>query len=145
MRCLIQRVSEAEVKVGGESIGRIGPGALVFVCAMTSDTEMKSEILANKLVKLRIFKDDAGKMNKSLSDVGGEALIVSQFTLGADTSRGNRPGFSNTAPPEIGKLLYEHFCELVREQGITVATGEFGADMQVSLVNDGPVTIWLEN
>ena len=104
----------------------------------------KAQQLAKKVANLRIFSDDAGKMNKSLLDVGGDALIVSQFTLAADTSRGNRPGFSAAAHPDLGKALYQDFCRHVGDFGITVATGEFGADMKVTLTNDGPVTIWLE-
>lgn len=143
MRALIQRVSDADVSVGGESRGRIGPGLVVLVCAMRGDTEAESAWLARKAVNLRIFRDDEGRMNRSLIDVGGEALVVSQFTLAAET-KGNRPGFSTAAAPEDGERLYEHFAEAVRGHGVTVATGVFGADMAVSLVNDGPVTIWLD-
>ncbi len=144
MRALIQRVSAARVDVGGALIGQTGPGLLILVCAMQGDTEAEAEALAAKIAKLRIFKDDAGKMNRSLLDVGGGALVVSQFTLAADTSRGNRPGFSSAAAPTDGEALYLHFAEALRALGPVVETGQFGADMAVSLVNDGPVTIWLD-
>lgn len=142
MRALIQRVSEARVIVDGAVTGQIGPGLLVLVCAMAGDAEKESAWLARKVVNLRIFKDEAGRMNRSLLDSGGAALIVSQFTLAAET-KGNRPGFSTAAPPEEGKRLYEHFSVEVAGHGVTVSNGIFGADMKVSLVNDGPVTIWL--
>ena len=144
MRALIQRVSEAAVRVDGETLGEIGPGLLVLVCAMQGDAQTNAQALAAKVAKLRIFKDDAGKMNRALTDIGGQALVVSQFTLAADTSRGNRPGFSTAAAPAEGDRLYEYFAEQLRGQGIEVAQGRFGADMKVSLVNDGPVTIWME-
>ena len=144
MRCLIQRVSSADVKVDGETVGEIGPGLLILVCAMQGDEEAQAAQLAKKAVALRIFADENGKMNRSLLDMGGEALVVSQFTLAADTSRGNRPGFSSAAPPAEGEALYERFADLVAEQGINVAKGRFGADMKVTLTNDGPITIWLE-
>ena len=143
MRALIQRVSEARVTIDGRVAGEIGPGLLVLVCAMQNDAEGQSLWLARKIVNLRIFRDMAGKMNKSLLDVGGSVLVVSQFTLAAET-KGNRPGFSTAAPPDLGRKLYEHFSEQLRGHGLTVANGEFGADMKVSLVNDGPVTIWLD-
>ncbi|WP_133485868.1 D-aminoacyl-tRNA deacylase [Aliiroseovarius marinus] len=144
MRALIQRVSEATVRVDGEVIGEIGPGLLVLVCAMEGDAEANADTLAAKISKLRIFKDDADKMNRSLLDTGGAALVVSQFTLAADTSRGNRPGFSTAARPDEGERLYDYFADQLRGHGIEVAQGRFGADMKVSLVNDGPVTIWME-
>ena len=144
MRCLIQRVSSADVKVDGETLGKIGPGLMILVCAMQGDDEAKAAQLAKKVTALRIFADENGKMNRSLIDCGGEALVISQFTLAADTSRGNRPGFSSAAPPAEGEALYERFADLVAEYGVTVAKGRFGADMKVSLANDGPVTIWLE-
>jgi D-tyrosyl-tRNA(Tyr) deacylase len=144
MRCLIQRVSQARVEIAGVLVGAIDRGLLIFVCAMQDDSEEAARQLARKCVNLRIFADEAGKMNRSLVDIGGQALVVSQFTLAADTSRGNRPGFSAAAPPDVGEALYERFCALVNEHGITVATGRFGADMAVHLVNDGPVTIWIE-
>ena len=143
MRALVQRVSSARVVVDGAVTGEIGNGLLVFVCAMRGDTEKESEWLARKLVNLRIFRDEADRMNRSLADVGGAALIVSQFTLAAET-KGNRPGFSTAAPPEEGKRLYETFSANVAALGIPVADGIFGADMRVELANDGPVTIWLD-
>ena len=143
MRALVQRVSQANVTVDGRTVGEIGPGLLILVCAMQTDSEAQSIWLARKIVNLRIFRDMAGKMNKSLKDVGGDALVVSQFTLAAET-KGNRPGFSTAAPPDLGRKLYEHFSAQMRGHGLTVANGQFGADMKVSLVNDGPVTIWLD-
>lgn len=144
MRALLQRVSEAAVRVDGDVIGQIGPGLLILVCAMQGDDAAKSAQLAAKISKLRIFTDDAGKMNKSLLDVQGSALIVSQFTLAADTSRGNRPGFSSAAPPAEGDALYQEFIKDIDALGIPTAQGRFGADMKVSLTNDGPVTIWMD-
>lgn len=144
MRALLQRVSQASVTVEGAVIGQIGAGLLILICAMDGDGAAQAEALAAKVAKLRIFKDDQGKMNLSLADIGGAALVVSQFTLAADTSRGNRPGFSSAAPPEIGAQIYERFTAALRALGFPVATGRFGADMAVSLVNDGPVTIWME-
>ncbi len=144
MRALLQRVSEASVRVDDEVIGEIGPGLLVLVCAMQDDPDDAPHRMAAKISKLRIFKDEAGKMNRSVVDISGSALVVSQFTLAGDTSRGNRPGFSTAAPPVRGNTLY---LEVVRELsalGIPVQTGRFGADMAVSLVNDGPVTLWLD-
>jgi D-tyrosyl-tRNA(Tyr) deacylase len=143
MRAVVQRVTQAAVRVDGRLTGEIGPGLLILVCAMQGDTEAQADQLAAKIAKLRIFRDDAGKMNLSLRDTGGAALIVSQFTLAADL-RGNRPGFSTAAPPDAGRRLYEYFTDRMRDQGITTANGEFGADMAVSLLNDGPVTIWLD-
>lgn len=143
MRALIQRVSSARVTVDGTVTGEIAKGLLVLVCAMKGDTEKESEWLARKIVNLRIFRDDQDRMNRSLVDVGGSALVVSQFTLAAET-KGNRPGFSTAAPPEEGKRLYEHFSAQVSTLGVAVANGVFGADMRVELVNDGPVTIWLD-
>lgn len=143
MRALVQRVSEAAVGVDGAVVGQSGPGFLVLVCAMRADTEAEAEKLAVKISKLRIFQDDAGKMNLSVRDTGGSALVVSQFTLAADT-KGNRPGFSTAAAPDIGRALYEHFITALRDIGVPTETGIFGADMKVSLVNDGPVTIWLD-
>lgn len=144
MRALIQRVTEASVIVDGAVIGEIGPGLLVLICAMRGDDAAKSATLAAKISKLRIFADDSGKMNKSLLDTGGAALIVSQFTLAAGTSRGNRPGFSQAAAPDLGRTLYQQFISDVDALGIPTATGSFGADMAVRLTNDGPVTIWVE-
>lgn len=144
MRALLQRVTEAEVKVKAQQIGATGAGLLILICAMAGDTRAEADQLINKITKLRIFKDDAGKMNKSIMDIGGSALVVSQFTLAADTKRGNRPGFSNAASPEDGRALYEYFSDGLAQAGVRVETGEFGADMKVSLINDGPVTIWLD-
>lgn len=144
MRALVQRVSEAAVRVDGAVVGEIGAGLLILVCAMDGDAEANADTLAAKVAKLRIFKDDADKMNRSLLDTGGLALVVSQFTLAADTRSGNRPGFSTAARPDEGERLYEYFADQLRAQGVEVAQGRFGADMKVSLVNDGPVTIWME-
>ena len=145
MRALLQRVERASVAVEGEATGSIGPGLLILVCAMHGDSESAVDRLARKIPKLRIFRDEAGKMNRSLLDVGGSALVVSQFTLAADVSRGNRPGFSAAASPEEGRKLYDRFADQLREQGIATETGRFGAEMSVSLINDGPVTIWIED
>jgi D-tyrosyl-tRNA(Tyr) deacylase len=144
MRALIQRISEANLSVDGEVIGRSGPGLLILVCAMQGDTDDKPAQLAAKISKLRIFKDEAGKMNRSIAEAGGSTLVVSQFTLAADTSRGNRPGFSDAAAAADGERLYVAFAKEMTTLGIATETGRFGADMAVSLVNDGPVTIWLE-
>ena len=143
MRAVLQRVSHASVSVDGEACGAIGPGYLILICAMQGDTEAQADRLAAKIVKLRIFKDEAGKMNLTIAQVGGAALIVSQVTLAADL-RGNRPGFSLAAAPDRGKDLYDHFVAAIAALGIPVATGIFGADMDVSLNNDGPVTIWMD-
>ena len=145
MRALLQRVSEAQVRVNGAEIGACGRGLMILVCAMQGDTDEDATRLALKISKLRIFTDDGGKINRSVLDIAGEALVVSQFTLAADTTRGNRPGFSAAAPPEEGKALYEKFARNLAELGVPVATGEFGADMKVSLINDGPVTIFMES
>lgn len=130
--------------VDGEVVGQIDEGMLIFFCAMQGDDASKSAQLAAKISKLRIFKDDAGKMNLSLKDTGGSALIVSQFTLAADVSRGNRPGFSYAAAPEDGRALYESFIADMTAHGVPVATGRFGAEMDVSLTNKGPSTIWYD-
>ncbi len=145
MRALVQRVSSASVSVDGKAIGQIEAGLLVLVCAMHGDSEDNADRLAAKICNLRIFRDDAGLMNRSLLDVGGAALVVSQFTLAADTSRGNRPGFSAAAEPDVARAFYDHFARAIAELGVPVQSGEFGADMAVALVNDGPVTIWLES
>jgi D-tyrosyl-tRNA(Tyr) deacylase len=144
MRALLQRITHAAVSVDGKVIGRSGPGLLILICAMQGDTEAQADKLAAKISKLRIFKDDAGKMNRSVLETGGSALVISQFTLAADTSRGNRPGFSDAASPETGDRLYQYFAKCLGALGVPVQTGEFGADMQVELLNDGPVTIWME-
>lgn len=145
MRALIQRVSQAEVTVDGRSIGRIGPGLLVLVCAMQGDGDDAPGKLAARVARLRIFRDKAGKMNHSVTDIGGSVLVVSQFTLAADTRSGNRPGFSGAEAPVRGEALYLRFADALRGLGLTVETGEFGADMRVALVNDGPVTIWMDS
>ena len=144
MRALLQRVSQATVRVDGAVIGQTGPGLIILVCAMQGDTEVQADQLAAKISKLRIFTDEAGKMNRSILDIGGSALVVSQFTLAADTSRGNRPGFSYAAPPAEGERLYDYFATQLAALGVATETGRFGADMKVSLTNDGPVTIWLD-
>ncbi|MBY6047991.1 D-aminoacyl-tRNA deacylase [Vannielia litorea] len=144
MRALLQRVLEATVTVDGNRISEIGPGLLVLVCAMQGDTEAEAEKLAARVSKLRIFQDDDGKMNRSVADTGGSALVVSQFTLAADTRRGNRPGFSTAAAPDTGRALYEHFAATLADLGIRTQRGQFAADMKVGLVNDGPITIWLD-
>ena len=144
MIALLQRVSEARVVIAGETVGQIGAGLLVLVCAEPDDTEAVGEKLLAKILKLRIFGDEQGKMNRSVQDVGGGLLIVSQFTLAADTKSGNRPGFTNAAPPALGEALYDRLVAMAREQHPVVQAGRFGADMQVHLVNDGPVTIPLQ-
>lgn len=141
MKLVLQRVREARVEVEGEVVGAIGPGLLVLLCAERGDGEAQADKLLAKLLKLRIFSDAAGKMNLSLQDVGGGLLLVSQFTLAADTSSGNRPGFSGAAAPDEGRRLYDYFVARARDAHAVVATGIFAADMQVHLVNDGPVTI----
>lgn len=143
MRAVLQRVTEARVHVDGKLVGEVGKGFLILVCAMSGDTETQAEKLASKVAKLRVFKDEQGKMNLSVRDIGGSALVVSQFTLAADL-RGNRPGFSTAAPPAEGERLFCHFSQCLAAEGIPVANGRFGADMAVSLVNDGPVTIWMD-
>jgi D-tyrosyl-tRNA(Tyr) deacylase len=144
VRALLQRVSHASVTVEGAVLGEIGPGLLILVCAMHGDTEAEADRLAAKIAKMRVFKDDEGRMNLSAVDARASALVVSQFTLAADTKRGNRPGFSSAAPPDEAKRLYEYFAGRVQAEGLPVAMGRFGADMKVALVNDGPVTIWLD-
>ena len=141
MIALIQRVASAKVVVAGASVGEIGHGLLVLVCAEPADTEAQALKLVDKLLKLRVFSDAAGKMNRSVQDVAGGLLVVSQFTLAADTSGGNRPSFTGAAPPALGRALYEAVLRIARERHPVVASGEFGADMQVHLVNDGPVTL----
>lgn len=143
MRAVVQRVSEAAVRVDGEVLGAIGPGLMVLVCAMQGDDAARAAALALKISKLRIFQDEAGKMNRSVLDTGGAALVISQFTLAADL-KGNRPGFSTAAAPEEGNRLYEAFMAELAALGVPVQRGRFGADMKVSLVNDGPVTIWMD-
>lgn len=144
MIALLQRVREARVEVAGQVIGQVGAGFLMLVCAEPTDSEAVAEKLIAKVLKLRVFSDEAGKMNRSLQDVAGGLLIVSQFTLAADTAGGNRPSFSGAAPAEQGRRLYEHTLAVARRLHPVVASGEFGADMQVHLLNDGPVTIPLQ-
>ena len=141
MISLLQRVRQARVEVDGATIGAIGPGLLVLVCAERGDTELEADKLLAKLLKLRIFNDDAGKMNRSVQDVAGGLLLVSQFTLAADTSGGNRPSFTQAAAPDEGRRLYDYFVAQARAAHPEVATGQFAADMQVHLINDGPVTV----
>jgi D-aminoacyl-tRNA deacylase len=138
---VLQRVSQARVVVAGEVLGEIGAGLLVLVCAERGDSEVQADKLLAKILKLRIFGDDAGKMNRSVQDTGGGLLVVSQFTLAADTASGNRPGFSNAAPPDEGRRLYDYFVAQARAAHPVLQTGEFAAHMEVHLVNDGPVTI----
>ena len=143
MRALLQRVSEASVEVGDECIAEIGPGLLALVAAGTGDSDQNARRLAEKIARLRIFGDDQGRMNRSLIDVAGSVLCVSQFTLYADLARGNRPGFTAAAPPELARTLVDAVADQLRLNGLEVQSGRFGAHMRVSLVNDGPVTIWL--
>jgi D-tyrosyl-tRNA(Tyr) deacylase len=141
MIAVLQRVSEASVRVEGEVIGQIGQGLLVLLCAEQGDTDAVADKLLAKILKLRIFADEAGKMNRSVQDVGGGLLVVSQFTLAADVAGGNRPSFTQAAKPDEGRCLYEHFVAQARAAHPVVQTGQFAADMKVALVNDGPVTI----
>ena len=148
MKAVLQRVAEARVVIADETVGRIGRGLLVLVCAERGDTEAQADKLLAKLLKLRIFSDDAGKMNRSVQDIDGQGacgglLIVSQFTLAADVSGGNRPSFTGAAAPDEGRRLYDYFVTRARAAHPQVQTGRFAADMQVHLVNDGPVTIAL--
>jgi len=145
VRALLQRVSRAEVRVDREVVGAIGPGLLVLLGVGRGDGAATAEALARRVAELRIFEDEAGRTNRSLLEVGGEALVVSQFTLYADTARGRRPGFTNAAPPELAERLYLRFAGELRAAGVAdVQTGSFGAEMAVELVNDGPFTIWLD-
>ena len=144
MKAVLQRVAQARVVIDGEIAGQIGQGLLVLLCAEQGDSEAQADKLLAKLLKLRVFSDDAGKMNRSVQDVAGGLLIVSQFTLAADVSGGNRPSFTAAAPPELGRKLYDFFVSQAQAAHPLVQTGRFGADMQVHLVNDGPVTIPLQ-
>lgn len=144
MRALIQRVTEARVSVEAQVVGEIGAGYLILLGVGHDDTPAEAEQLAGKIVNLRLFSDEAGKFNHSLVDVGGAALVVSQFTLFADTRKGRRPSFVQAAAPDLAVPLIDHFCATLRKHGVTVATGQFGATMQVRLINDGPVTVWLD-
>ncbi|HEU4672554.1 MAG TPA: D-aminoacyl-tRNA deacylase [Candidatus Limnocylindrales bacterium] len=145
MRALLQRVARAEVRVDDEVVGRIGPGLVVLLGVGRADDRTVAAEQARRIAELRIFRDDAGRTNRSLLDVGGSALVVSQFTLYADTSRGRRPGFTDAAPPEVAVAVYEAFCAALEALGVVVERGRFGAEMAVELVNDGPFTIWLES
>ena len=145
MKAILQRVSEAAVEVGGERIGQIGRGLLILLGVAAEDPPGSEELLARKAAGLRIFRDEEGKMNLSVADIGGSVLVVSQFTLLADCRKGRRPSFTGAAPPEEAEARYEKFCALVRAEGLHVETGRFGADMSVSLVNSGPVTIVLDS
>jgi len=141
LKAVLQRVAQARVEIAGQVVGQIGPGLLVLLCAERGDTGVQADKLLAKLLKLRIFSDAAGKMNLSLQDVAGGLLVVSQFTLAADVSGGNRPSFTGAALPEDGRRLYDYFVDQAQRLHSPVQTGQFGADMQVHLVNDGPVTI----
>ena len=145
MIVVLQRVTESHVDVDGKTIGAIGKGLMVLVCAERGDTDEKAVQLAQKLLRYRVFEDDAGKMNKSVTDIAGDLLLISQFTLAADTNHGNRPSFTPAAPPDEGLRLFNLFVNEVRKSNLRVETGEFGAYMCVSLVNDGPVTFTLRN
>jgi D-tyrosyl-tRNA(Tyr) deacylase len=145
MKALVQRVSEASVAVGGEVIGEIGPGLLVLLGVEAGDGAAEADLLARKIAALRIFEDAAGKMNLAVREVGGAVLAISQFTLAADLRKGNRPSFIRAAPPALAEPLYEEFCARLREAGLPVGTGRFGARMAVHLINHGPVTIWLDS
>ncbi|MDR3164839.1 MAG: D-tyrosyl-tRNA(Tyr) deacylase [Synergistaceae bacterium] len=144
MKIVAQRVSRSSVTVGGKIIGEIGPGMCILVGVAPEDTEREAVWIADKIADLRVFEDEAGKMNKSLSDAGGEALVISQFTLYADCSKGRRPSFTGAASSDAAKALYESFANRMGERGIVVRTGIFGADMKVEIVNEGPVTIILD-
>ena len=144
MRVLIQRVAKASVTFRDKVISKIDQGLLIFVCAMSEDSESQAEVLAKKISNLRIFSDREGKMNKSIIDIEGQCLVVSQFTLAADTKRGNRPGFSYAAKPDKGLELYEYFADFLSSLNIETQKGVFGEDMMVNIENDGPTTIWID-
>lgn len=144
MKALVQRVSRAEVRVGEDCVGAIGPGLLVLVAAVHGDHEALATRLAGRIVRLRVFEDAAGRMNRSLRDVGGAALVVSQFTLAADTGAGHRPSFTGAAPPDQARRLVTVLADAIAAEGVPVEQGRFGARMAVESVNDGPVTLWLE-
>ncbi len=145
MRVVIQRVSEASVTVDRQTVGAIGQGLMVLLGVAQGDTSQEAKALAEKTAGLRIFEDDAGKMNRSVEEIGGSLLVVSQFTLLGDCRKGRRPGFTDAAPPELADQLYEEYVAALRSRGVNVATGVFRADMQVALVNDGPVTMLLDS
>ncbi len=145
MRAVIQRVKNADVKIKGNTVGSCKKGFMILFCAIDGDSESDIQLLAKKTANLRIFEDEDGKMNKSILDIDGEVLCISQFTLAADTKKGNRPSFINAMEPVLAEKFYKMYCQFLKENGIkSVQTGEFGADMQVSLINDGPVTIILD-
>jgi D-aminoacyl-tRNA deacylase len=144
VRALLQRTTGARVRIGDEVVGSVDRGLVVLLGVGPNDDEATADMLARKVAELRIFEDEAGRTNRSVLDVGGRALVVSQFTLYADTSRGRRPGFTAAAPPELAERLYLRFAAALAEIGVPVATGRFGAEMTVELVNDGPFTIWLD-
>lgn len=144
MIALIQRVSQASVTIAGTPVGEIGAGLLALVGVQSGDTQAQADRLLERICSYRIFPDEAGRMNRSLADTGGGLLLVPQFTLAADTRKGNRPSFTPAAPPDEGERLFEHLAGAARQRHPTVATGRFGADMQVTLTNDGPVTFWLQ-
>jgi len=145
MRALLQRVSHASVTVDGKVVGQIGQGLLVLLGVGQDDSEVQAKALADKIAYLRIFGGEEGKMNRSLLDIGGEVLVVSQFTLYADARRGRRPSFTDAAPPVVAETLFEHFKEALANYGLTVASGIFGASMTIEIRNEGPVTIWLDS
>ncbi len=144
MRVVLQRVQHGRVSVGGRTVAKIGPGLVILLGIGPDDGEEQAQYLAEKIANLRIFEDQGGKMNQSLLDVGGEAIVVSQFTLYADTRKGRRPSFTDAAPAEIANPLVERFVELLNSKGVATQSGEFGAHMLVEIANDGPVTIWME-
>lgn len=145
MIIVLQRVTQAKVDIDEKTVGQIGKGLMVLVCAEKGDTDEKARLLAQRLLRYRVFEDENGKMNLSVTDVKGGLLLISQFTLAADTTRGNRPSFTPAAPPDEGKRLFDIFVQETEKSGLTVQTGQFGAYMRVSLVNDGPVTLTLRN
>lgn len=144
MIALLQRVTHASVVVSGKTVGAIDAGLMVLLCAERGDTEKQADALLHKLLGYRVFYDDAGKMNRSVTDTAGGVLLVPQFTLAADTRSGTRPSFTPAAPPDVARALFDYFVKQARSRHAHIATGEFGADMQVSLTNDGPVTFWLQ-
>ena len=145
MIVVLQRVTQAKVDIDEKTVGQIGKGLMVLVCAEKGDTDEKARLLAQRLLRYRVFEDENGKMNLSVTDVKGGLLLISQFTLAADTTRGSRPSFTPAAPPDEGKRLFDIFVQETEKSGLTVQTGQFGAYMRVSLVNDGPVTLTLRN
>ena len=145
MKAVLQRVSGASVRVEGETVGEIGIGLVILLCVEPDDGEKEAAFFGGKIAKLRIFRDEAGKMNRAVTDVGGSALAISQFTLSANWRKGNRPSFIGAAAPEKAMALYESFCGHLRAAGVPVETGVFAAEMEVAIVNDGPVTIWMDS